>query len=143
MINTHVHFDPLLGNAEFSAGHPMFLGHADLPVALAASREYFLQDFANELAGVPAAPAIVPPDHTVDDELRLDIGGRERVLVAHTHCDRSVFDQKISTLGAGDLVFADWLRWMDDNEARPNRRVVPGHGSTALAWPEGAHAQHA
>jgi hypothetical protein len=35
-----------------------------------------------------------------------------------------------------------WLRWMDENEARPYQRVVPGHGPVSLPWPAGARPQH-
>ena len=58
VINTHGHFDHVLGNAAFQPEHPVFVGHQNLAAVMAANREYFPQRFATELAGVGAAGVI-------------------------------------------------------------------------------------
>lgn len=158
VINTHAHFDHVLGNAAFAGTGAVFVGHAKLPGALAASRDYFETRFAPELAGAPAGPAVVVPERLVGDELRIDLGQRELLLQAHpqahTAADLTVLDLKTDTLWTGDLVFMErlpvldgkllgWLRWMDDVEARQFARIIPGHGPASAAWPAAAAPQHA
>jgi hypothetical protein len=64
-----------------------------------------------------------------------------------------VYDEKTGTMWMGDLVFSGrlpvldgslkgWLRWMDENEAKPFKHVIPGHGPTEIPWPAGIQPQH-
>jgi len=143
VVNTHVHVDHVLGNAAFRDDHPKFVGHAQLPAALARSRALFLRDYAADLDAPASAAQIIAPDLLVTDTLDLDLGGRTLKLKAwdkaHTDCDLTVLDASSGTLFAGDLLFRERvpaldgsaLGWLEAIEAlrRFNvRHVVPGHG---------------
>ncbi len=142
VINTHVHFDHLLGNGAFVADHPQFLGHPQLPVALARSRTLLIdtygaqpQVFASIAAPSTAQGTQPPPD--------IDLGGRHLRLTvwptAHTDCDLTVYDEATATLFAGDLLFigrtpalegslGGWLDALDGLGRQRVRLVIPGHG---------------
>jgi glyoxylase-like metal-dependent hydrolase (beta-lactamase superfamily II) len=51
VINTHAHFDHLLGNAAFTDSGAQFVGHQELPATVAASEDFFSSHFAAERAG--------------------------------------------------------------------------------------------
>lgn len=155
VINTHGHFDHILGNAAFVNEHPKFVGHTNLATAVDASREYFLEHFAPELGTNPKS-AVIGPDTLVERELTLDLGGRELRLqaqpVAHTVADLTIIDQQTNTLWSGDLVFMErlpvvdgnvkgWLAWMNANATEPYARVIPGHGPASAPWPAAMAAQ--
>lgn len=156
VIDTHAHFDHVLGNAAFVADRPQFVGHANLAAALEASRAFFAERFAAELAG-PASDVVLP-SLTVEGTRELDLGGRSLVLdavaEAHTSADLTVYDVKTRTLWSGDLVFMErlpvldgslrgWLAWLDAPPARPIDRVVPGHGPVSAPWPAALAAERA
>jgi len=145
VINTHVHVDHVLGDAAFSADHPHFVGHADLPAALARSREFFLHNYSADFDAPPSAAQLIAPDITVavGRDLTLDLGARPLLLQAwpraHTDCDLTVFDAASGTLWTGDLLFVGrtpaldgslkgWLAVGAQLAERKVRRVVPGHG---------------
>ncbi len=151
VINTHAHFDHLLGNAAFLVDRPKFVGHANLTAVIAASREYFLDRFAKELAGAPA-PHIIAPNLQVaeGEELVLDLGARQLRLVAHplahSPADLTVLDVSTNILWAGDLLFVErlpvldgslkgWQHWMQQAAPVPYARVIPGHGPLS-GWPD-------
>jgi quinoprotein relay system zinc metallohydrolase 2 len=146
VINTHVHFDHVLGNAAFQADHPSFVGHAGLAAAITRSRGYFLQQYSGDLDQPPSAEQIIGPDQLVRDTLELDLGGRHLHLkawpTAHTDCDLSVLEDRSGTLWTGDLLFlkrlpavdgdvAGWLDVIDQLERFKVQRAVPGHGPLA------------
>ncbi len=156
VINTHVHFDHLLGNGVFRATGAQFVGHAQLSSAIADSRDFFLERFADEVADLPLSERIVAPDMPVTDQLELDLGGRtltvRAVQTAHTHTDLTVYDAASDTLWTGDLLFRErmpilngslkgWLRWLEEAEQHNYRLVIPGHGPPDRVWPEGARAE--
>ena len=158
VINTHVHFDHVLGNAAFVADGAEFIGQAHLPEEMAASRDFFLENFAQELGDPPSAEKVVAATRTVGDVLSLDLGDRELRLVAapraHSVTDLMVLDERSGTLFAGDLLFRErlpiidgslkgWLEWLAGASATPYARVVPGHGPVDEAWPAGAAAERA
>jgi quinoprotein relay system zinc metallohydrolase 2 len=148
VINTHVHFDHLLGNAAFSAAGTEFVGHRALAEAVALNRAFFAENFADELAGGGSADdTVVAPSLLVDDTLELELGGRKLVLkahpVAHSGQDLSVFDPQTGTLFLGDLLFVErtpsldgsllgWLRVLEELPGSGVERVVPGHGPASV-----------
>ncbi len=156
VINTHVHFDHVLGNAIFVAPGTEFIGQEHLAEALAASREYFAESFAAELGGAGHGDRVIVPSRAVKDTKRLDLGGRSLLLqvvaLAHTATDMTVEDEQSHTLFTGDLVFRErlpvldgslkgWLSWLSSATARHYAHVVPGHGPLDEAWPAGALAE--
>ena len=153
VINTHVHFDHVLGNAAFVAAGTEFIGHQNLVTAMLANREYFAAAFAAELGGAGHGEKVIAPTRGVKDQQTLDLGERSLRLVAvplaHTATDLTVLDDKTHTLFSGDLVFRErlpvldgslkgWLAWLDTAMRAPYARVVPGHGPVDEAWPAGA-----
>ena len=148
VINTHVHVDHVLGNAAFVQERPSFVGHAQLATAIAASRDFFLQHYADDLDQPASAAQIIGPDRLVQRTLELDLGGRLLRLqawqTAHTDCDLTVLDQRSATLWTGDLLFRErlpavdgsaqgWLSVIDELARLPVERAVPGHGPVAAA----------
>ncbi|HSR62784.1 MAG TPA: quinoprotein relay system zinc metallohydrolase 2, partial [Gammaproteobacteria bacterium] len=156
VINTHVHFDHVLGNLAFKQDNPEYIGHASLADAIENNREFFLQEFSDDLGPDPDENSIIGPDRTVADMLELDLGDRQLLLTgyppAHTHADLTVLDKKTGTLWTGDLLFREripaldgdlkgWLAVMEELKKIEVNRIVPGHGSPGETWSETMTAQ--
>ena len=157
VINTHVHPDHVFGNAAFQQDSPRFIGHRQLPRAIAARGAHYLT--ANRTimgADALAGTEIIAPNLTVDDRMELDLGGRTLELTAHqvghTDNDLTVFDVMTGTLWTGDLVFQGhlpvidgslkgWLTVMDELSRIPANRAIPGHGPVSIPWPAGLQPQ--
>ncbi|MEM7466218.1 MAG: quinoprotein relay system zinc metallohydrolase 2 [Pseudomonadota bacterium] len=146
VINTHVHFDHVLGNAAFAQDSPTFVGHKNLKDAILGNRGFFVEEFSTELGSTDES-AVVAPTLLVEDERKIDLGNRELILQAvapaHTDADLTVYDAKTKLLWTGDLVSRErmpildaslkgWLAWLAAE--RDAVKVIPGHGSAGADW---------
>jgi quinoprotein relay system zinc metallohydrolase 2 len=151
VVMSHVHPDHIFGAAAFKQDGPQFIGHAQLPRALAARGEYYRKRLEATLGKDKAGSAILPT-LLVSNRTEVDLGGRTLSLTAHgtahTDCDLSVLDRQTATLMPADLLFVQripsldgslrgWLKELAALKAVPARRAVPGHGPASVDWPAG------
>ncbi|WP_244425243.1 quinoprotein relay system zinc metallohydrolase 2 [Pseudaminobacter salicylatoxidans] len=157
LVNTHMHPDHIFGNAVFRDAGAIIVGHHNLPRALEARGDFYLQSYREQLGDeLMKGIEIIPPSMLVDERLELDLGGRKIMLrawkPAHTDNDLTAYDATTKTLFAGDLVFLGhlptidgsllgWMRQMKELAAVEADRVVPGHGPASARWPDALQPQ--
>lgn len=152
VVMSHCHPDHVFGAGAFNEDHPVFVGHARLPQALAERGAYY-QKALDRILGPGRAGPVVMPTQLVRDHATLDLGGRLLDLTAHppahTESDLSVIDRRTGTLLTGDLLFVDrvpsldgdlkgWLAQLAALQALGPRHAVPGHGPVSVDWPGAA-----
>ncbi len=150
VINTHGHPDHVFGNAAFVSSGTVFVGHRNLPQALAV-RGPFYTDAFRRIMGEQLLDGVrmIAPTLLVDGTTKLDLGSRTLTVTswpaAHSDNDLTVLDEQTGTLFAGDLVFLahipvldgslrGWLKVIDELGTLPATRVIPGHGPVG-EWP--------
>ena len=156
VINTHIHFDHLLGNIVFQNEGMKFVGHLNLADEVDANRVFFLERFRGNLGNEPTENSIVGPNLLVDDSMQLDLGNRILDLTAydsaHTHADLSIFDRRTGSLWLSDLLFVQripaldgslkgWLTISNKLRETSAERVIPGHGSVSASPSSALDAQ--
>jgi quinoprotein relay system zinc metallohydrolase 2 len=156
VVLTHVHPDHIFGAAAFADDHPVFVGHARLPGAMAERGAYYRRALERSLGDKAASSEVIVPTMLVSAMLALDLGDRvidiEAHRPAHTDNDLTLFDHRTRTLWASDLLFVEripvidgslvgWLQTLQSLRAVPALRAIPGHGPPVVAWPSGAAAE--
>ena len=150
IISTHGHPDHIFGHAAFEDEGAVFVGHRNLPRALAMRGPFYLDAYRRSMGGeLMADVKIIPPTQLVADEVKLDLGGRRLAIrawpTAHTDNDVTVLDEESGTLFAGDLVVTKhvpvldgsilgWLAVMDELGQISAKHVLPGHGPPVDDW---------
>ena len=150
VILTHMHPDHVFGAAAFRDDGPQYVGHSQLPRALAARARFYLSTLKRDLADLAQGTEVVMPTLLLKDTLSLDLGNRTIEVkawpIAHTDNDLTVFDAQTGTLWLSDLLFIDHTPVVDGSivgfvdvlaelRRQPPAHFVPGHGRTALPWP--------
>lgn len=148
VINTHVHPDHIFGNAAFEDDDPDFIGHRNLPRAMAERGGHYLRRLEDELGHTSDGTRLVPPTRTVDATLEIDLGGRVLLMTAHpaahTDSDLTVLDPMAGVLWTGDLLFVDripvvdgslkgWLKTIGALHETGAAILIPGHGGPVRA----------
>lgn len=152
VLMSHVHPDHIFGAGAFLEDKPQFVGHTELPNALAQRGEYY-RERLEEVLGKDETGPIVQPTMLVEKHARLDLG--ERVLeltahpIAHTDNDLSALDVKTRTLFPADLLFVQrvpsldgslkgWLNELAQLSSHNVTRAVPGHGPASVDFRQAA-----
>ncbi|MBT4758852.1 MAG: quinoprotein relay system zinc metallohydrolase 2, partial [Nitrosomonadales bacterium] len=151
VINTHVHLDHIYGNAIFKEDDIDFIGHVELPRAM-ASRKGFYERTNLKYLKIPLKKSIqIAPNILIkpNESESFDLGNRVIKVtgypVSHTNTDVTVEDIKTKTLWAGDLLFIErtpvidgdihgFIAVIDEILKLDIDQVIPGHGTPTKKW---------
>jgi quinoprotein relay system zinc metallohydrolase 2 len=148
VVLSHVHPDHIFGAGAFLEDKPQFVGHKNLPNALAQRGEFYKNNL-DKILKTNAGP-VVAPTLLVKDQTDLDLGGRTLQVNAHgnahTDSDLTVLDRQTGTFLLSDLLFVErvpsldgslkgWLAELEKLKTVGAKRAVPGHGPTGVDWP--------
>jgi quinoprotein relay system zinc metallohydrolase 2 len=151
VINTHVHLDHIYGNAAFTEKDIEFIGHSELPKAMALRKELY-ERLNLEYLNIPIEESIqISPSIfiKVNESKVFDLGGRKIKISAypsaHTNNDITIEDFKTGTLWAGDLLFIERTPVVDGDIhgiidvvnqliSLDINLVIPGHGTPTKNW---------
>lgn len=131
VVNTHAHWDHVLGNGTFLEAYdaPPVLAHEEAAATLADQGARLLDSLPESVDAT--GTTVVVPDHTFSSAKVVDLGDRIVEVVhpgrGHTSGDAVVRVADADVLYAGDLV-----------EESAERNAVPGYGEDCfpLDWPE-------
>ena len=154
VVNTHWHWDHVLGNAAVREAFPGIPVHAHEQAAATLAergdrtRAGWLEDPDDEHADEIAATEVVVPDRIFSSAVALDLGDRLVELVhpgrGHTDGDLVVRVPDVDVLLAGDLVEESAHPWIGPDSwpmewpltldivlglLTTSSRIVPGHGA--------------
>ena len=74
VINSHAHPDHVFGNAAFAGEAAIFVGHRNLPRALALRGSYYLDAFRRSMGDALEGVELIAPQLLVEDDVKLDLG---------------------------------------------------------------------
>lgn len=151
VINTHHHLDHIYGNSALIDKDIEFIGHTELPRAMALRKEIY-ERLNLEYLNIPIKESIqIAPSIfiKVNESKVFDLGERKIKITAypsaHTNNDITVEDLKTRTLWAGDLLFVDRTPVVDGDIhgiidvtnhliSLDFNLVIPGHGTPTKNW---------
>ncbi len=81
VINTHAHPDHVFGNAAFLDAATIFVGHHNLPRALALRGSYYLDGFRRSMGTMLDGVELIAPQRVVETDMTLDLG-QSRIKIA-------------------------------------------------------------
>ena len=152
VLLSHIHPDHIFGAGAFRQDNPAFIGHANLPQALAARGDFYQAQLDGILGPGQAGP-LVQPTMTIATTHDIDMGDRRLTLTAHgpahTRTDVSLFDHATATLLAADLLFvgrvpsldgslSGWLVELAALGANRPALAIPGHGPVSVDFTSAA-----
>lgn len=147
VINTHFHFDHTGGNEAFGAAGALILAHENVRVRLSTEQFSKLMN-----RGFPASPAGALPVVTFGDGVTLHWNDEtirvEHIANAHTDGDSHVWFEHANAVHMGDTFVNGFYPFVDIESggrlagliasanrvlerAKPDTRIVPGHGPLA------------
>ena len=156
VINTHVHYDHILGNKAFANENADFVGHENLAEAINQNKDFFLTQFKKNLSEDPNGSDLISPNILIKKLTKLDLGNRVLTLIpfpnSHSQNDIVVIDEKTKTLWAGDLIFIEripsltgslkgWVETIERIKKLDVKVIVPGHGKVSSSLKEALKQQ--
>lgn len=151
-INTHAHYDHTFGNQVFREAGVLIYGHHLIPQHFERYEQPRLEKVLNHPESEPDKAwnnvVLTPPDHLIEEDCLLNLGGREIELLpldpGHTDTDLAVFIPDAGLWFLGDIIEEsgppmfgsgayplDWHRVLKDllSKIDHGHTIIPGHGN--------------